>query len=190
MYRSRPCYSFTISFSCSLSRTPYFFQHLGFDPRVGKDTVGPETVVVRKVSSNVCVEKRWISSSSFSISERVRRWFCFIPVSLTSSFTVSIEADRNEWEGFYRHEIAFVFGQLSSPDSVPSLIDVLTREKEEDMVRHEAAEALGGIATDECFPILHEYAKRMDVPRVVRESCEVALDMVSCSSSLYIVSRG
>ncbi|GAA5847690.1 hypothetical protein JCM5353_002616 [Sporobolomyces roseus] len=77
----------------------------------------------------------------------------------------------------FRHEIAFVFGQLSSPDSVPSLIDVLTREKEEDMVRHEAAEALGGIATDECFPILHEYAKRMDVPRVVRESCEVALDM-------------
>lgn len=77
----------------------------------------------------------------------------------------------------FRHEIAFVFGQLSSPDSVPSLIDVLQREGEEDMVRHEAAEALGGIATDECFPILQEFAKRQDVPRVVRESCEVALDM-------------
>ena len=46
------------------------------------------------------------------------------------------------------------------------------------MVRHEAAEALGGIATDECLPILKEYAEREDVPRVVRESCVVALDMV------------
>ncbi|GAA5901678.1 deoxyhypusine monooxygenase [Sporobolomyces salmoneus] len=77
----------------------------------------------------------------------------------------------------FRHEIAFVFGQLSSPHSVPSLISVLQRPQEEDMVRHEAAEALGGIATDECLPILKEFAKREDVPRVVRESCEVALDM-------------
>lgn len=46
------------------------------------------------------------------------------------------------------------------------------------MVRHEAAEALGGIATDECLPVLQEFAQREDVPRVVRESCEVALDMV------------
>ena len=78
------------------------------------------------------------------------------------------------------HEIAFVFGQLSSPDSVPSLIDVLRRPHEEDMVRHEAAEALGGIATGECLPVLKEFAEREDVPRVVRESCVVALDMV-CS---------
>lgn len=85
----------------------------------------------------------------------------------------------------HRHEIAFVFGQLSSPDSVPSLIDVLRRPHEEDMVRHEAAEALGGIATDECLPILKEFAQREDVPRVVRESCVVALDMVSVGSHLY-----
>lgn len=83
----------------------------------------------------------------------------------------------------HSHEIAFVFGQLSSPDSVPSLIDVLRRPHEEDMVRHEAAEALGGIATDECLPILKEFAQREDVPRVVRESCVVALDMVSVGSS-------
>lgn len=85
----------------------------------------------------------------------------------------------------YSHEIAFVFGQLSSPDSVPSLIDVLRRPHEEDMVRHEAAEALGGIATDECLPILKEFAQREDVPRVVRESCVVALDMVSVGLLQY-----
>ncbi|GAA5852684.1 hypothetical protein JCM9279_004953 [Rhodotorula babjevae] len=77
----------------------------------------------------------------------------------------------------FRHEIAFVFGQLSSEHSVPALIDVLRRPHEEDMVRHEAAEALGGIATDECLPVLREFAASDEVPRVVRESCVVALDM-------------
>lgn len=50
------------------------------------------------------------------------------------------------------------------------------------MVRHEAAEALGGIATPEVFPHLKEWAAREDAPRVVRESCEVALDMYEVSS--------
>ncbi|KAL8290500.1 hypothetical protein RQP46_002758 [Phenoliferia psychrophenolica] len=77
----------------------------------------------------------------------------------------------------FRHEIAYVFGQLSSPYSVPSLIAVLRTSTEEDMVRHEAAEALGGIATDDCLPVLQEFAKDENCPRVVKESCEVALDM-------------
>ena len=45
------------------------------------------------------------------------------------------------------------------------------------MVRHEAAEALGGIATPEVLPYLKEWMQRDDSPRVVRESCQVALDM-------------
>jgi deoxyhypusine monooxygenase len=53
------------------------------------------------------------------------------------------------------------------------------------MVRHEAAEALGGIATPEVLPYLKEYMTREDAPVVVRESCQVALDMyeVGVSSS-------
>lgn len=43
------------------------------------------------------------------------------------------------------------------------------------MVRHECAEALGSIATDDCLPVLEEFQR--DAERVVRESCEVALDM-------------
>ena len=45
------------------------------------------------------------------------------------------------------------------------------------MVRHEAAEALGGIATPEVLPYLKEWMTREDAPIVVRESCQVALDM-------------
>lgn len=45
------------------------------------------------------------------------------------------------------------------------------------MVRHEAAEALGGIGTPEVLPHLEEWMVRDDSPRVVRESCQVAIDM-------------
>lgn len=45
------------------------------------------------------------------------------------------------------------------------------------MVRHEAAEALGGIATPEVLPHLREWMNKVDAPRVVRESCQIAVDM-------------
>ena len=54
-------------------------------------------------------------------------------------------------------------------------------EKEHGMVRHECAEALGAIATQECMQILEEYLK--DKERVVKESCEVALDMCDYANS-------
>ncbi|KAK4685851.1 deoxyhypusine monooxygenase, partial [Tremellales sp. Uapishka_1] len=105
------------------------------------------------------------------------------------------EAVRALAEGFadesalFRHEIAYIFGQLSSPYSIPSLLSRLRDPKEDDMVRHEAAEALGGIASDGAedpvdqlpeggvLAILREWAVKSDAPVVVRESCQVAIDM-------------
>lgn len=75
----------------------------------------------------------------------------------------------------FKHEIAFVLGQLQSPLSVPYLTKSLIDETENDMVRHECAEALGAIATDECYDILKQYVN--DQKTVVKESCEIALDM-------------
>ncbi len=49
------------------------------------------------------------------------------------------------------------------------------------MVRHEAAEALGNIATDATLPLMQKFSK--DPERVVRESCEVALDVADYLSS-------
>ena len=83
-----------------------------------------------------------------------------------------------------RHEIAFVFGQMLSPDSVPALLRVLEDGKESDMVRHEAAEALGGIATPEVLPYLRDWMTREDSPQVVRESCQVAIDMWEVSAEI------
>lgn len=75
----------------------------------------------------------------------------------------------------FRHEIAYVLGQLQHPASIPALAVQLRRTDEAPMVRHECAEALGSIATEECLAILKEFEQ--DPEDVVRESCLVARDM-------------
>ena len=81
----------------------------------------------------------------------------------------------------FRHEIAFVLGQLQQPITVPYLIENLNDTTENEMVRHECAEALGSIATDDCITVLNKYLD--DDKRVVKESCIVALDMCDYEKS-------
>ncbi|XP_040317924.1 deoxyhypusine hydroxylase [Herpailurus yagouaroundi] len=75
----------------------------------------------------------------------------------------------------FRHEIGYVLGQLQHEAAVPQLAATLARPTESPMVRHECAEALGAIARPACLAALRAHAA--DPERVVRESCEVALDM-------------
>lgn len=82
----------------------------------------------------------------------------------------------------FRHEIAFVFGQLSHPASIPALTASLSNTEEASMVRHEAAEALGSLGHEEgvektLLKFLH------DKEAVVRESVIVALDMAEYEKS-------
>ena len=74
-----------------------------------------------------------------------------------------------------------MFGQLSDPHSILALIKAAGNKAEASMVRHEAVEALGSIADERVEEFLKEYAK--DESRVVRESAEVALDMVEFERS-------
>ncbi|KAI5362732.1 Putative armadillo-like helical, deoxyhypusine hydroxylase [Septoria linicola] len=76
----------------------------------------------------------------------------------------------------FRHEIAFVFGQLSHPASIPALTECLSDTKEASMVRHEAAEALGSLGDED--GVEDTLKKFLDDPeQVVRDSIIVALDM-------------
>lgn len=75
----------------------------------------------------------------------------------------------------FKHEIAYVLGQMQDPLAVPDLVGRLEDLRESAMVRHECAEALGSIASEQCLEVLQRF--RGDGERVVRESCEVALDM-------------
>lgn len=76
----------------------------------------------------------------------------------------------------FRHEVAFVFGQLAHPASIPSLFKTLSNTSEEGMVRHEAAEALGSLGTEDGVEDMLKQFLDDDEP-VVRESIVVALDM-------------
>jgi deoxyhypusine monooxygenase len=82
----------------------------------------------------------------------------------------------------FRHEIAFVFGQLSHPESIPALLAVLENRTEEGMVRHEAAEALGSLGEE---PGVEDMLRRFldDPEQIVRESVIVALDMAEYEKS-------
>ena len=82
----------------------------------------------------------------------------------------------------FRHEIAFVFGQLSHPASIPALVSTLSNKKEAGMVRHEAAEALGSLGDEEGVEdVLKKFLN--DSEQVVRESVIVALDMAEFEKS-------
>jgi len=75
----------------------------------------------------------------------------------------------------FRHEVAYVLGQMQHDAAIESLRVVLENTKEQGMVRHEAAEALGAISSPETMKLLKFFVH--DPEDVVRESCEIALDI-------------
>ena len=82
-----------------------------------------------------------------------------------------------------KHEACYVLGQLQEADATAraSLVRTLEDVREHPMVRHEAAEAIGSIAAPETEHLLRKYAG--DGDRIVAESCEVALDIMSAEMS-------
>lgn len=83
--------------------------------------------------------------------------------------------EEEKGSALFRHEVAYVLGQMQREEAVPTLVRFLRDEKEVDMVRHEAAEALGAIGSEEAERELEQFRK--DKADVVRESVEVALDI-------------
>lgn len=95
-------------------------------------------------------------------------------VALTKGFGSS--------NALFRHEIAYVLGQIQSELSIEALKETLSNGEENEMVRHEAAEALGSVGTEAATVELNKYLDK-SVPAVVRESCVVALDINEYNTS-------
>lgn len=112
--------------------------------------------------------------------ERYRAMFRLRDLA-TDEACLALASGFSDPSALFKHEIAYVFGQLCNPVTVPSLIKVLKDDREAGMVRHEAAEALGSIATDECLPVLKSFLN--DEEQVVRDSAVVALDMYEYENS-------
>lgn len=116
-----------------------------------------------------------------SLFARYRAMFSLRNLGTEEAIVALAEGLKDTSSALFRHEVAFVLGQVQHECSVPFLIDNLKDTTENEMVRHECAEALGSIATDECMKVLDEFLR--DSKRVVKESCEIALDMCEYENS-------
>lgn len=111
---------------------------------------------------------------SQSLFERYRALFTLRNVGTKEAVAVICEGlfGSPSDSALFKHEVAFVLGQMQSPYSVDALSKKLADCQENEIVRHECAEALGSIGES---TVISQYLK--DDSRIVRESCQVALDM-------------
>lgn len=116
-----------------------------------------------------------------SLFKRYQAMFCLRNIN-TDESALALSCGLNcPDSALFRHEIAFVLGQMQKPVTTDKLAEVLANKSENEMVRHECAEALGSIATDRTNELLKEYLN--DEQQVVRESAIVALDVSDYNNS-------
>jgi len=118
---------------------------------------------------------------SLSLYKRYEAMFVLRDMNTPQAALVIAKGLKSPGSALFRHEIAFVLGQMQLEATVPMLIESLSDVKENCMVRHECAEALGSIADEKCLSVLHEF--KNDPSDVVKESCLVALDMYEYENS-------
>ena len=137
---------------------------------------------------SIPVLQKTLLDTSLSLFQRYRAMFALRDLASPPDLPTAKPAVHALASGFrdpsalFRHEIAFVFGQLSHPESIPALLSVLEDTQEQSMVRHEAAEALGSLGEE---PGVEDMLRRFldDPEQVVRESVVVALDMAEYERS-------
>lgn len=116
-----------------------------------------------------------LCDQSRPLYERYRAMFSLRNKS-TDADIIALTKGLEDPSALFRHEVAYVLGQLAHPLAFKALQKTLSDLNEHPMVRHEAAEAIGAIGDEVSQSVLHEYAK--DDAKIVKESCEVALDVV------------
>jgi deoxyhypusine monooxygenase len=123
---------------------------------------------------NVPALREKLNNKQLTHFERYRALFKLRNIG-TEAAVNAITSAFDDASALFRHELAYVLGQMQSPYAIEALKKVLVDAQQHEMVRHEAAEALGAIATDDTLPVLKEFAG--DDQQVVKQSCEVALDI-------------
>ncbi|XP_064480901.1 deoxyhypusine hydroxylase-like [Ornithodoros turicata] len=125
--------------------------------------------------------KIMLLDSTKSLFERYRAMFTLRDSGSTDAVLALSQGLKCPSSALFRHEVAYVLGQIQEEAATPYLKQVLADSSELGMVRHECAEALGAIASQECMDILKQFEN--DPEALVRESCEVALDMCEYENS-------
>jgi len=114
-----------------------------------------------------------LMNSNASLYDRYRAMFALRNRG-DESAVLALTTGFQDKSALFRHEVAYVLGQLAHPASVAALSRVLENEQEHEMVRHEAAESLGAVGDETSLEMLSRF--RQGSPRIVQESCDVALD--------------
>jgi deoxyhypusine monooxygenase len=131
--------------------------------------------------------ERDMSNKELSLFKRYRAMFSLRNMDSDESALALCKGLRDD-SALFRHEVAYVLGQMMREVTVPSLITCLDTMTEHRMVRHEAAEALGAIGGTAVEEVLAKY--RADEEPVVKESCEVALDTVTYWQDVFKADDG
>jgi len=120
--------------------------------------------------------KELLLNGELTLFERYRAMFALRNRG-SKDAVLALVAGFNDKGAVFRHEIAYVLGQLQNRTAIPHLKRVVEDLGEHAMVRHEAAEALGSIADDDvsCTSLLEKY--KSDRDQIVSQSCYVALDI-------------
>ncbi|CAI4224192.1 unnamed protein product [Auanema sp. JU1783] len=169
-----------VSETCELALQRLDWVHKNTDEKTLSpyDSVDPTP---SSVEEDVNELSKALCDASKPLWDRYKAMFKLRNINTDRSISALAQGLYCEDSALFRHEVAYVLGQVQSPVAIKELKDRLLLPSENCMVRHECAEALGAIATQECTEILQQYAK--DEERVVRESCEVALDMAEYENS-------
>jgi deoxyhypusine monooxygenase len=99
-------------------------------------------------TTSVAELKATLLDRSLPLFTRYRAMFSLRNLPPSEASVLALAEGFKDPSALFRHEIAYVFGQLTSKYSVPALIERLRCAEEGEMVRHECAEALGGIASE------------------------------------------
>lgn len=182
-YKEDP--SLAVRETCELAINRIKWQHSDVKERENLQqslysSIDPAPPLSLEKEYNVKELKQILNDAGKPLFERYRAMFRLRDVG-TDEAALALATGFDDESALFKHEIAYVFGQMGNPIIVPHLIEVLGRKEEAPMVRHEAAEALGAIATDDVLPVLKNYLN--DEVDVVRESAIVALDMYEYENS-------
>ncbi|KAL7641254.1 UNVERIFIED_CONTAM: hypothetical protein RMT77_008392 [Armadillidium vulgare] len=129
---------------------------------------------------NLSLLEKTLLDDSLPLFDRYKAMFSLRNINSPDSAKI-LAKGFSCFSALFRHEIAYVLGQMALRDVEEDLIKVVRNKEEKPMVRHEAAEALGSIGSETAIQILKEFLN--DETRVVRESCEVALDISDYENS-------
>ncbi|KAJ3396159.1 hypothetical protein HDU92_003831 [Lobulomyces angularis] len=173
----------TVRETCELAYAKILFEKENDMSEINKENVLYSSVDPAPPLKNITDVKalgETLMNVKLSLFDRYRAMFTLRNIG-TEEAVLELANGFNDKSALFRHEIAYVFGQMQHVASVPSLIKTLEKEDESDMVRHEAAEALGSIATEDCLKVLTKF--QSDHKQVVKESAQVGLDMLEYYNS-------